>query len=393
MTFCVFIRSTTYHNKSGGLETQNKVLCEGLVKAGHKVFVVTTSLNRDYPKFGIIPNHVPNYVFTNSQPGKYSLQWFKESVKAYKDLSSKEKIDVLISQSSAGLAVFKNARNVNVKKIAINHGTSFGEFQTRLKQVHSLRNLIRLIIKDLPMLVGGYLEDYRLFKLGDKIVCVSGVVKGRVEKEFPKFQDKLVVIDNGVDIEKFKCRMTNVKLRSNDKKEMRLLTVGRVVKEKGLEVLFESLESLKELGSLRLTIVGGGSDLEYFKSLAKTLALPVDFVGEVTNEETVKYYQQADVFVLPTLRQEGFPMVLAEAMASGLPIIASRVGGIPSAIVSGENGILVTPASQEGLSNAIRQLAENPKLQETLSENALIASKEKYSQQTMVKKYLTLVVK
>ena len=390
MTFCVFIRSTTYHNKSGGLETQNQVLCEGLVKAGHKVFVITTGLNQEINK-GLtsprsIPNRVPNYVFTNSSPGKYSSQWFKESVKTYQELSQKEKIDVLISQSSAGVAVFKIAKNIF--KIAINHGTSFGEFETRLKQVHSLRNLARLLIKDVPMLAGGYVEDYQLFKNSDKVVCVSQIVKSRVKKEFPVFIDKLIVIDNGVGLSKFKAQ--NSKLKTNT---FNLLFVGRVVKEKGLEVLFKSLKSLESFKSLKLTVVGGGSDLEYFKTLAKTLELSVDFVGEVTNEETVKYYQQAGAFVLPTLRQEGFPMVLAEALSAGLPIIASRIGGIPSAITNGETGILVTPGSITELANAIRKVLEDPKLQETLSKNSVAVAHKKYSQEAMVNKYLALVVK
>ncbi|PIS23267.1 hypothetical protein COT49_01060 [candidate division WWE3 bacterium CG08_land_8_20_14_0_20_40_13] len=388
MTLCVFIRSTTFHNKSGGLETQNQVLCEGLVKEGHKVFVVTTGLasdRKDQTEIG----HCPNYIFTESPPGKYSKKWFKESVRAYIELSCQHKIDVLVSQSSAGLEVFKKVKNV--KKIAISHGTSFGEWQTRFKILKSPKNFVRLIIKDTPMALSGWWEDYQLFKLSDRVVCVSSLVKVRIEREFPMFREKFVTIDNGVDTNKFRIKNEELGTKLRIKNPFTLLYIGRVVKEKGLEVLLTAVSELKRLTKLKLLIVGAGADLESLKVLAKSQGLPVNFIGEVSNHETVKYYHKANAFAFPTLRQEGFPMVLAEAMAAGLPIIASRIGGIPSAITDGENGILVAPGSVAELSKAIEMLYKDEEHRVTLATNAQKLSGEKYSQKCMIKKYLELV--
>jgi glycosyltransferase involved in cell wall biosynthesis len=361
-----------------------------LVKAGHRVFVVTTGIKSGAKNQFEIEQcreteQCPNYIFTKSPSGKYSKDWFCESVRACNEILLQHKIDVLISQSSAGIEVFK--KMPDIKKIAISHGTSFGEWQTRFKTVRSVKDLIRLITKDTSMAILGWWEDYRLFSLSDKVVCVSELVKDRLGREFSMFKEKLAVIDNGVDLEKFKMQNSKSKVNS----DFILLYVGRVVKEKGLEVLFTTLSNLKMLKGLKLLVVGGGKDFERYKNLVKSQDLPVTFYGEVKNEETIKYYKKADVFILPTLRQEGFPMVLVEAMATGLPIIASRIGGIPSAVTDGENGILVSPNSVAELREAIKLLYENSGLRKLLSDNSRILSEKKYGQEAMIKRYLSIV--
>jgi len=383
MTFCIFTRSTTYHNKSGGLETQNLNLIEGLAKIGHKIIVVTTGLNKDSVSTEQ-RDPLITYFFTNSPSGIYSNQWFKESTRTLNEILNKEKIDVLISQSSSGVEVFRKIKNI--KKIAISHGSSFGELETRFKTIKSLRNFIRFVILDIKMTFLGWIEDFMLFKNSNKVVCVSLLVKKRLNREFPFFKDKFVVIDNGVDIDKFKV----AKPKALSKKDFIILFVGRVVKEKGVELLLNALADLNSKMQYKLVVVGGGPDLENYKKIAKGFGIFADFVGEVSNKDTVKYYQMADIFVLPTLRQEGFPMVLAEAMGAGLPIIASRIGGIPSAIKDGQNGILVSPSSKEDLSRAITLLYQDKKFKERLSNNSLESS-IKYSRKAMTASYLNLI--
>ena len=142
--------------------------------------------------------------------------------------------------------------------------------------------------------------------------------------------------------------------------------------------------------NFQLLIVGGG-DLEYFRRKARELGVEaiVKFVGEVNNENVVKYYNMADVFVYPSLRQEGFPMVLAEAMTAGLPVIASRIGGIPSVVENEKTGLLIEPGDIQNLVNAILELHKDLILRKTLSSNAKIKALKEYSQEAMVSKYLT----
>jgi rhamnosyl/mannosyltransferase len=87
------------------------------------------------------------------------------------------------------------------------------------------------------------------------------------------------------------------------------------------------------------------------------------FAGEVPDEILPKYYAVSDMLVLPSIdRSEGFGLTILEANASGVPAIASRVGGIPGILIDGENGILVTPNDPDSLANAIFKMTENDEL-------------------------------
>ena len=388
MTICVLIRSTTFHNKSGGLETQNKTLCEGFVKKGHKVVVISTST----------PSHLEGgakeegvqYVFTDAPAGVYSKKWWEDSVNKFSKLNKEYKFDVVISQSSAGKAVFPKVSNG--KKIAICHGTALGELKTRVKSIKSLRNMARFIFKDISMVVSGYYDDLQIFRNADKVVCVSDILSTNLIKEYPFIKSKAVVIDNGVDEGKFKTQNSKLKIE-NTKHSFALLYVGRVVEEKGIGELLKALAIVKnDICGIFLYVVGGGKDLDRFKILTNELKIKdvVNYVGEVENTEVTRYYQKADVFVYPSVRQEGFPMVLAEAMFSRVPIIASRIGGIPSVIEDDKTGFLIAPRNVQSLVLAIKKFYSNPPFGKNIAQNAYIRAAKSYSQEAMVEKYLNL---
>jgi glycosyltransferase involved in cell wall biosynthesis len=94
------------------------------------------------------------------------------------------------------------------------------------------------------------------------------------------------------------------------------------------------------------------------RRLARQLGIEmkIEFLGFVYGEALTKRYQEADIFVLPSL-SESFSMALLEAMASGLPVVATNVGGTPELVTDGENGFLVPPADPDSLSDAIERLA------------------------------------
>jgi len=114
-----------------------------------------------------------------------------------------------------------------------------------------------------------------------------------------------------------------------------------------------------------------------------------------------KYYAAADIFVLPSLREEGLPMTLPEAMASGLPIIASRIGGISSVVEDSKTGlptealakvgILVEPGNVEDLSAAILKVLADDKFRSRMGQSARRVAEEKFSQEAMVGKTLNVI--
>jgi glycosyltransferase involved in cell wall biosynthesis len=159
----------------------------------------------------------------------------------------------------------------------------------------------------------------------------------------------------------------------------RLLFVGRLAVEKGLSYLLEALSQCVQRGfDLRLTLVGEGSERESLEKLARARGLGgrVDFKGFVPLGEALwQEYRQADIFILPSL-SEGMPKVLIEAMASGLVVIASDVGGIPTLVQDGVNGLLVEPRSPEAIAAALQRLLQEPALRQRLAHNALATARE-----------------
>jgi glycosyltransferase involved in cell wall biosynthesis len=131
---------------------------------------------------------------------------------------------------------------------------------------------------------------------------------------------------------------------------------------KGMEVLLEALAALRSRGiNVRLRAVGGFETPAYefsILALAERLGLAdaIDWIGFTrgVNREMAKI----DLFVLPSLFGEGLPMVVLEAMAAGLPVVASRVEGVPEAVVHRETGLLVEPASVSQLAQAIQEIVE-----------------------------------
>ncbi len=141
---------------------------------------------------------------------------------------------------------------------------------------------------------------------------------------------------------------------------MRLITVGRLEREKGHSLLLDALAALERDQDMRvgLTIIGDGSEMAALRGQAKRLAIAdrVRFLGRVGQDEIRNHYARADVFCLSSLG-EGIPVVLMEAMAMRIPVIAPRIMGIPELVEDGVSGLLVTPGRPDALADAIATLA------------------------------------
>lgn len=136
-----------------------------------------------------------------------------------------------------------------------------------------------------------------------------------------------------------------------------VLFVGRLTNQKGVDVLIDAMRQCPEE---RLTIVGDGPERLPLEQRARGLA-NIAFVGSVPHADVKSYLQGTRMLVVPS-RNEGQPNIVMEAMAAGVPVIATRVGGIPDLIVDGESGLLVDSADSAGLVRAIRALSVHSEL-------------------------------
>ena len=134
-----------------------------------------------------------------------------------------------------------------------------------------------------------------------------------------------------------------------------VLYVGRLAPKKGLEYLVRAMADV----DAQLTVVGDGSERERLERLVADTGANVTFVGEVPPGEVNRYYRDAAVFVLPSIEGEGMPNVVLEAMAYGLPVVATDSGGLPTVIDDGRTGHLVPMRDPEALEEAISSLLDD----------------------------------
>ena len=148
-----------------------------------------------------------------------------------------------------------------------------------------------------------------------------------------------------------------------------LLCVGRLTPAKGQRVLLQAMQQLSELGLCpRLLLAGAGEDEAQLRKMVQVMGLSqqVQFLGALNSEAVRSLYLEADIFVLPSFA-EGIPVVLMEAMASGLPCISSQITGIPELIEHGQNGLLMSPGDASGLCLAIKALIDHPEYAQQLA--------------------------
>lgn len=179
----------------------------------------------------------------------------------------------------------------------------------------------------------------RCLERAEHVTVVSDYLKGRVQELKPEIEPD--VISMGVDTGKFgrQYRVENY-FGQGDKKVV--LFVGRLAEKKGVTYLIEAMKQIDAL----LVIVGNGPLRKELEEQAELVGKDkIRFLGDKTHEELKVIYASADIFVAPSVTakdgdKEGLGLVILEAMASGLPIVASKSGGITQVIKDGENGLL-----------------------------------------------------
>ena len=172
----------------------------------------------------------------------------------------------------------------------------------------------------------------------------------------------------GVDSERFHPRHADAAMRRRlaaaDPRQLQLLYVGRLSLEKGLASLRAALQALPQA---QLALVGDGPARRALE--AQFAGLPVRFTGVLQGRELAQAYASADVFVFPSLA-ESFGLVVLEAMASGLPPVAARSGGVPELLREGRNGYSFAPGDEAGLLHGVRRLAADAEHRRALGRQA-----------------------
>jgi glycosyltransferase involved in cell wall biosynthesis len=329
----ILMPATHYHPVIGGLETWTKNIAERLAKKAD-VFVVTGQV-KGYPKEEVLNG----------------VKVWRTSLFALSNLSASP---LIYSLSLLPFVFFKSLSLIQKEKIDILHCQGF---------LSSLMGFILSKITGVPYIVTvqrleNKYNPLKNFVYRQAAFCIAASLA--VKKNFEDIGvKKIEVIPNGIDLAKFEGL---VRQKNN---QFTVITVARLEKVKGLEYL------IKAVGDFQLLIIGDGSERKNLESLVTKLNLKdkVKFLGEIPNTEIPGYLAKADCFCVPSLR-EGFGIVVFEAQAAGLPIVATKVGGILDLVENGQTGLLVEPRDSQAIAKAISEIKSKPELAQGLIKNA-----------------------
>lgn len=214
-----------------------------------------------------------------------------------------------------------------------------------------------------------------------RLVSVSSALDGTF-RELGVPDRKRATVYNGVDTDHF-----FPPARRDPAGPLRLGAVGRLVDEKDYPNLFAAMSALRCAGvPLELHVVGGGPLAPALVAEFRARALEDAVVLHGDRKDVAAFLRTLDLYVLSS-KSEGLPMALLEAMATGLPIVATRVGGIPEVIEDGVSGLLVPPADPDALAAALARLSADTTLRVHLGRNALARARADFSIDGVARRY------
>jgi len=231
--------------------------------------------------------------------------------------------------------------------------------------------------------------DRFLLRRFDRVVAVSLPVMNLLRSSRVR-ADRLSYIPNGVAIDRFRSASPTLNDKFAEGRPARIGFVGRCVAEKGgADLLQAARRVINQAPATTFMFIGDGPVRDQWEALARELGIAEQVVFTGVRNDMPGVYASLDMLVLPSL-MESLPMCLLEAMAAGKPVIATRVGAIPSVISHRSTGFLVEPGDVGGLAKSILSLLKNPSLSRQVSESAQRLVSQSFSDSAMAAQYLTL---
>ena len=392
MRICI-VTVASYAHGIGGMQAHSADLCRGLVEAGHEVEVISAR----HPEGLTSTDHLGAtwhfYDVTSRKPGRpfRNREWLTASTRAFEDLHAARPFDVVHSESTSALGLLRRGVHRRVAVAAKFHGNYLGlagatvrrgrdesGFQPRVREA-----------KHLAWLTVGHfvpLDVVVRFRACEAMIPSQQQVDGTVRSYFLD-RARVHVVPNGISVEDFAGRGREEARRTLGLgPEPILLCVGRLARDKGFATAIKALARVGREDA-RLLILGSGPERALLEQEARKAGVSdrVDFLGSKPRTEVADHLAASDAFLFPTERDEAAPLVPLEAMAAGLPVVASDIGGGAELIESGKTGLLVPPASVDSLAGAIDSLLADDALRRRMGEAARERIVERYTIEAMTR--------
>ena len=326
----------------GGVNEHVRYTYEAMRRLGHDVWIITSKYGKQRESEGHIIRLGTGYAFpANGSMGRVTLSWrFKRRAR---ELLAEHRFDVLHFHEP--LVPFLSPTMLD-QSDTVNVATfhAFGGFSP-------------------SYWVGRRFAGRLAGKLHGRI-AVSGAARHFISRYFP---GDYRIIPNGVDLDRFADAEPFDHLRDGT---LNILFVGRFEERKGFIHLLKAYHRLRKRHvDARLLVIGTGPKArEYRRYIGLRQIRDVEFLGRVADDDKARYFASADVFCSPATGQESFGVVLLEAMATGVPIVASDIHGYKSVVQRGVQGLLVEPRNHRALAAALYTLAVDPELRHRMGE-------------------------
>ncbi|MDI6687931.1 MAG: glycosyltransferase family 4 protein [Desulfobacterales bacterium] len=397
----LFVSDVSIVEVIGGAE---RVLFEQstlLHKRGYDVHILTRKLPEHKSDYQII-NGVTEWRYEVDPRNCFS--YIKSTL-----LNSKRLFESLQNQYSFGcinfhqpfsaLGVIQSRFGRDIKKIYTCHSLSFEEFRSRNPRP---KNIVGGILYFTNVKMRKFIEK-KVINESDKIIVLSWFTMKKLQRVYKIPADKITIVPGGVDLERFYPATDKLKIRQRlniPKEGMVLFTVRNLVSRMGLENLIYAVkEVVKAVPDVYLVLGGDGPLKDGLISLTKVLGIEnhVKFVGFIQEEELSDYYRMADIFVLPTMELEGFGLITLEALASGVPVLGTPVGGTVEILSRFDPRYLFKNTSSEAMAELIiktcHKFKDKPELREDVSSQCRLFVEENYSREKNIDSLEKLIVR
>jgi glycosyltransferase involved in cell wall biosynthesis len=352
----LFAADVSIERVIGGAERVLSEQTTRLAQKGHIVYLITRQLPEHQQAQETINGvHEVRCKFDASNPaGLVNMTW-PEARRQFVLLHELIQFDCInVHQSLTAYGLMSSAVQRKLPRIYTCLSFSFEEYLSRNQSGGPVGRVFRRLNA-----MGRRLIEQRVLNRCDHIATLSRYTQERLEQEYRVRPDRVRVIPAGVDLAKFHPASDKTKIRvelGTPPNRFILLTVRNLVPRMGLDRLLLAMQTVVEKIPHALLIIGGRGPLkDQLSALVERLALTkhVRMAGFIPEDQLPRYYQMADLFVLPTQELEGFGMVTLEALASGLPVLGTPVGGTNEILRGLDRRLLLSDSTPQTMAQGI----------------------------------------
>lgn len=355
-----------FHPHLGGVESHVRDLSRKLVDLGHEVEVITSMYESGLSNIEVLDNFTVHRLPTRAVIAKTPL------ISNMKGFLESRNYDIIHAHSPPPLTSYYSAKFCRKTGIPFIY-TYHCDMEIPIAGGKYIVSLYRILF------------EKKTIRWSDALICTTQSYAATSRSTWDRSFD---VIPNAVDIDFFRPGIDGTRIRERHHLQGKTIVmfVGRIVHHKGIESLIMSAKHTDD--PIRYLIVGDGEDKERLMRMAREVDEErITFTGPVPREELLEYYAAADMLILPSLsRLEAFGIVGLEAMASGKPVVLSRIPGVSEVIDAEQEGVIFEPSDAVDLGKKIMYLHSQPKLRNSMGKRGRKRVLKDYSMAAVAKK-------